>query len=112
MSTFVGIMPQGRVGTKPSAPPSAGRPAWFTALCGNAKCRLCCQFADYSPQTRQIPAIHVAASDNRRLSTGRTSGVAVHPSNMRIGPGSATLSCRASKGEYLGGSGKPGYVRI
>jgi hypothetical protein len=31
---------------------------------------------------------------------------------MRIAPGSATLSCRASKGEYLGGSGKPGYVRI
>lgn len=40
--------------------------------------------------------------------------VAAHPSksNKRIGPGSATLSCRAKKGEYLDGSGKPGYVRI
>ena len=38
--------------------------------------------------------------------------VAAHPSNMRIGPGSATLFCRASKGEHLDGSGKPDYVRI
>ena len=68
--------------------------------------------ADYSPQTRQVPAIPVGAADNRRLSTGRISGGSSPSVQQADRAGSATLCCRASKGGYLDGSGKPGYVRI